>query len=125
MLTARRTGGMLSLDVPRVTYVVAFLLFATGIGHALVTGEAKSHIKNLIYSPPVTTEADHPDWRCCLDLPMNVTQGYELQAKPYQRPEHPSNGSYFYGRLTHQLESSKWVDKTVSFVGGSVTRQNA
>mmetsp|Transcript_1627 Transcript_1627/g.6491 ORF Transcript_1627/g.6491 Transcript_1627/m.6491 type:complete len:433 (+) Transcript_1627:76-1374(+) len=46
-LSARRTG-MSSLDVPRVTYVVAFLLFATGIGHVLVSGEAKSHIKNLI-----------------------------------------------------------------------------
>jgi len=28
-------AGMSSLDVPRVTYVVAFLLFATGIGHVL------------------------------------------------------------------------------------------
>ena len=58
MLTARRTGGMLSLDVPRVTYVVAFLLFATGIGHVLVTGEASSHIKNLLYNPPMTIEAE-------------------------------------------------------------------
>ena len=49
-LTAMRTG-ILSLDVPRVTYVVAFLLFATAIGHVLVSGEAKSHIKNLLYSP--------------------------------------------------------------------------
>lgn len=31
-------AGMSSLDVPRVTYVVAFLLFATGIGHVLVSG---------------------------------------------------------------------------------------
>ena len=42
---------MLSLDVPRVTHVVAFLLLAIGIGHVLVSGEAKSHIRNLIYSP--------------------------------------------------------------------------
>ena len=45
-LTARRTDDMSSLDVPRVTYVVAFLLFATGIGHVLVSGEARSHIRN-------------------------------------------------------------------------------
>ena len=56
-LTARRTG-MLSLNMPRVTYVVAFLLFATGIGHVLVSGEASSHIKSMLYSP-VTVEADH------------------------------------------------------------------
>ena len=49
-LTARRTG-MLSLTVPRVTYVVAFLLFATGIGHVTVSGEAKSLVKSMPYSP--------------------------------------------------------------------------
>ena len=46
-LTATRTGGMSSLDVPRVTYVVAFLLFATAIGDVLVSGDVKSHIKSL------------------------------------------------------------------------------
>jgi len=53
--------GMLSLNVPRVTYVVAFLLFATAIGHVSVSGEAKSHIihiRNQIWSP-VTIEAEH------------------------------------------------------------------
>ena len=60
--SSRRTG-MLSLDIPRTTYVFLLLLFATAIGHVLVSGEAKSHIKNLLYSPPVTIEADqkvHP-----------------------------------------------------------------
>ena len=46
-LTAKRTGDMLSLDVPRVTYVVSFLLFATAIGYVLVSGEAKSRINNV------------------------------------------------------------------------------
>jgi hypothetical protein len=63
-LTARRRGGMSSLDVPRVKkiYVVAFLLFGTGIGYVLVSGEASSHIKNLNWSQ-VTIEAEqtvHP-----------------------------------------------------------------
>ncbi len=55
---------MLSLDVPRVTLVVAFLLFATAIGHVLVSGEVKSHIKRPLYSPPVTIEVDQtaPKW---------------------------------------------------------------
>ena len=43
---------MSSLEIPRTTYVVSFLLFATAIGHVLVSGEAKSHIRNLIYGPP-------------------------------------------------------------------------
>ena len=49
---------MWSLDIPRTTCVVSLLLFATSIGHVIFSGEAKSHIKNLIYSPPVTIEAD-------------------------------------------------------------------
>jgi hypothetical protein len=44
---------MRSRDIPRVTYAVAFLLFATGIGHALVSGEAKI----LLYGPPGTVRA--------------------------------------------------------------------
>jgi len=48
--TVTRTG-MSSLDVPRVPYVVAFLLFATGIGHVLVSGG------HLIWSQ-VTIEAE-------------------------------------------------------------------
>ena len=55
-LTAKRTGDMLSLDVPRVTYVVSFLLFATAIGYVLVSGEVKSHMKNLHYNPPMTVD---------------------------------------------------------------------
>ena len=31
----------------QVTYVVAFLRFATAIGHVLVSGEARSHVRNL------------------------------------------------------------------------------
>ena len=50
-LTAMR-AGVSSLEIPRTTYVVSFLLFATAIGHVLVSGEAKSHIRNLIYGPP-------------------------------------------------------------------------
>lgn len=42
MLTARRTGGMSSLDVPRVTCVVSLLLFATAIVHVLVSREVIS-----------------------------------------------------------------------------------
>ena len=45
---------MWSLDIPRKTCVVSLLLFATSIGHVTFSGEAKSHIKNLLYSPPVT-----------------------------------------------------------------------
>jgi hypothetical protein len=52
--TARRTD-MWSLDIPRTTCVVSLLLFATAIGHVIVSGD--SHSKNLLYSPPVTIEA--------------------------------------------------------------------
>ena len=59
-LTARCVG-MASLDVLRVTHVVALLLFACGVGRVLVSGEAKSHIKNLLYCPPLTSfEVDQP-----------------------------------------------------------------
>ncbi len=54
---------MCSLEIRRKTCVVSLLLFATSIGHVIFSGEAKGHIKNLLYSPPVTIEADqtvHP-----------------------------------------------------------------
>ena len=38
---------MWSLDIPRTTCVVSLLLFATSV---IFSGEAKSHIKNLLYS---------------------------------------------------------------------------
>jgi len=83
-------------------------------------------IKNLLYSPPVTIEADQPNWRCCLDSTLNTSFGYELQQKSYQCPEHPSNASYYFKKRGtssfHELEVDKWRDKRVSFVGGSVTR---
>ena len=48
---------MWSLNITRTTCVVSLLLFATSIGYVIFSGEAKSHIKNLLYSPPVTIEA--------------------------------------------------------------------
>jgi hypothetical protein len=45
-------AGVSSLGMPRTAYVVSFLLFATAIGHVLVSGEVESHIRNPIYSPP-------------------------------------------------------------------------
>lgn len=47
---------MLSRNELRVTIVVAFLLFATNIGHVLISGEAKSLLRNL--SPPITIQAN-------------------------------------------------------------------
>ena len=44
-LTAR-LAGMVSNFAPRVSYVVAFLLFATAIGHVIVSGKPMSHIRN-------------------------------------------------------------------------------
>lgn len=55
---------MSSLNAPRVTYVVAFLFYASAIGHVIVSGEAKSHIKRLLYGPPVTIELDHKNSTC-------------------------------------------------------------
>ena len=61
-LTDRPTG-MSSLAEPRVTYVVTFLCFAIGIGHVLISGEAKSHI----YSP-VTSKNGEKGQNCNIDV---------------------------------------------------------
>merc|ERR1711990_279336 len=55
MGTAMRTC-MTSRGIRRATYAVSLLLFATAIGHVIVSGESKSHIKNLLYSPPGINE---------------------------------------------------------------------
>jgi hypothetical protein len=44
---------MWSLDIPRTRLIVSLLLFATVIGHVVVSNEAKSHIKNLLYSQAI------------------------------------------------------------------------
>jgi hypothetical protein len=49
-------AGVLSLEMPRTTYVVSFLLFATAIGHVLVSEPYQE--PDLIYSPPATDQAD-------------------------------------------------------------------
>jgi ABC-type transport system involved in multi-copper enzyme maturation permease subunit len=41
-------------DIPRKTWIVSLLLFATAIGYVIVSGDAKNPTENLLYSPPVT-----------------------------------------------------------------------
>ena len=56
-------------DIPKTTCVVSLLLFATAIGHVHVSGESKSHIKNLLYTSGTTTSSDQPrDNKCLLKV---------------------------------------------------------
>ena len=51
---------MWSLDTPRTTCVVSLLLFATAIGHTVISGKAKTHIKNLLATSGPVFVLDHP-----------------------------------------------------------------
>jgi hypothetical protein len=113
-LTVRRTD-MWSLGKPRRTCValVSLLLFATSIGHTRISGEAKSHIKNLLYSPPVTIdECDH-------FLARTQANNQSLVSGCYC--EHAE----WYGRLGNSISlASKLISESESYGCGVRLRED-
>ena len=76
-------------DIPRTTCVVSLLLFATAIGHVLVSGESKSHIKNLLYSPACINQSQNlrefrdslPQESTYYDLPSSIVSRIKNQVR--------------------------------------------
>ena len=99
---------MRSLEIPRKTCAVSLLLFATSIGHVIFSGEAKGHIKNLLYSLPVTIE--------------DQCQHFVAIARP-ATDSHVSDcyceTAWWYGRLGNRLSStSKMISEAESLSCG-------
>ena len=112
-------GRMSSLDIPRTTCVVSLLLFATAIGHVIVSGESKSHIKNLLYSPPVTIEAD-PYYtflgeKILNAIPVSGFEGVDFDRHTMKSVYHPAD----LCRLQSQTLIEGAAFKVV-IIGGSV-----
>jgi hypothetical protein len=102
-------------DIPRTTCVVSLLLFATAIGHVIVSGD--SRINNLL-TVPVTSEAKRffgvasTDW---IVDPLCATEQHNRSCTP-------TGKRWSSSRVSDSEPCEKLSGKRVAFVGDSYAR---
>jgi hypothetical protein len=104
-------------DIPKTTCVVSLLLFATAIGHVVVSGETKSHIKNLLTVPPVTVEADVLGEKILNAIPVSGFEGVDFNRQTMHNVYHPGDLCRLQAQTFLDRES---ISFKVVIIGGSV-----
>lgn len=113
----------------RIILIPLSLLLFVSLTYLYIIGRFLHLVVGTSTSSEIVEKGPIGEWKCCLN-PQEVNpldrhpDVAEVQLKPYQCPDHPSNFSWYYSTKTHKaLDPSKWTNRTIYFVGGSTTRQ--